>query len=110
MTPPPKDMNAVWKDLSKLIESLPKEDYFRYLAAIRNLVHDLRHSVAIIYGVETILRNSLDESPTNQELLDSLHQANQRINELVSNFAKSFDREDTTPANLPVDFDQQDRD
>jgi hypothetical protein len=103
--PAPKDTRDAWKDLNKLIESQPKEDYFRYMAAIRTFVHDLRHCIAITYGVETIMRKTMDETPTNQELLDSLHTSNQRANELIAAFIKSFDREDTTPSLLPPEFD-----
>ena len=105
--PIPKDTRDAWKDLNKLIEAQPKEDYFRYMAAIRAFVHDLRHYIGITYGVETILSKTLDETPTNQQLLDSLHTSNQRTNELVAEFAKSFDREDTTPSQLPPEFDPQ---
>ena len=103
--PAPKDTRDAWKELNKLIESQPKEDYFRYMAAIRTLVHDLRHCIGITYGVETILRKTLNETPTNLEVLDSLHTSNQRANELIGEFAKSFDREDTTPSQLPPEFD-----
>lgn len=103
--PAPKDTRDAWKDLNKLIESQPKEDYFRYMAAIRTFVHDLRHFIAITYGVETILRKTMDETSTSLELLDSLHTSNQRANELIAEFAKSFDREDTTPSQLPPEFD-----
>ena len=101
MMQPQEELKYVWKDLADLIARLPAAEQARFQYAFRLFVHDLRHSISVIYGAETLLRRSITANPDDIELLDSIQVANQRSIKLVTDLAQPFDREITLPLQSP---------
>ena len=95
---PQKDLATLWQELSNLIDDLPLEEQTRFHNGVRMMVHDLRQNVSIIYGAESLLRRTIPDTEDNQELLDSIRTANQRIIGLITDLARPFDREITMPS------------
>jgi hypothetical protein len=96
-----RDLSSVWSDLAALIATLPKEERRRYIEGFHALIHDMRQNIGNIYSAETLIRRELSEKPETVELLDVIRTASQRTMGMITDLARPFDKEITTPITRP---------
>lgn len=101
--PPSADSSpSPWHSLAALIDRLPPEERLHYQRQVGMLVHDLRHSIAVIFSAEALLRRKPDLTSDDLELLDAIHTASQRTIFSLTDFAQAFDRQVTLPLERPA--------
>lgn len=98
----PDGLGVVWEELASLVESQPDEERDRMLEAIDKLVHDMRHSIGVIYTAEMVLRSNLTNNHEIIKVLDTIRKANRRQIGLVTDLAQPFDRWITKPTEPPL--------
>ena len=101
--PPQDDPVAIWKEMATFINALPADERHYYQQGIAMVTHNIRHSLAIIFTAESLLRRKLPETPENTELLDMIRNATKRAMFLLTDMAQPFDSGVTIPIGRSTD-------
>lgn len=80
-----------WQCLAQIVASQPTEERRACEDGLQNLLHDLNQNLGIILCAEELLRRALPDQADTTELLQSIHEANQKAIEIVRQFAAQFD-------------------
>jgi hypothetical protein len=83
----------VWENLARLVNDLPEEERQLVYDAMAKFLHDMRHSLGLIFNAQELTRREIENFPEefrSEEMLEIIRTASDLATKQVEQIAESF--------------------